>query len=193
MTVSPPQSHGLETTGILLDRWKDGDGAARDRLIGRLYPELERIAAARLRAERDSSLSTGDLINDVVLKLMKVEQIDLADRNHFIALSSRIMRHILVDHARSQRAAKNRHLRVELTTRIDGPIRFDLAALDAALMRLSAVDEDLTRLVEMRYFGGMTVADVTSVTGVPEASVKRRWQTARAWLADALANPIDNG
>ena len=180
-------------TSLLLARWQSGESAARDRLIARLHPELTQIAAARLRGERNSSLSTGDLINDAVLRLIQADGRTLADRAHFIALASRMMRHILVDHARMKSSNKRRHARVELCTAIDGEQRFDLIQLESALIRLGAIDAGLTELVEMRYFGGMTVADIAAVTGWSEATVKRRWQTARAWLTDALSNPIDHG
>ena len=179
-------------TNVLLARWQGGESGARDRLIERLHPDLVQIAAARLRGERNSSLSTGDLINDAVLRLMQADRIDLADRAHFIALASRLMRHILVDHARQKSSAKRRHVRVELCTNIDGGQRFDLNSLDSALIRLGAIDAQLMELVEMRYFGGMTIEDVAIVTGYSEPTVKRRWQAARAWLTDALANPIDD-
>ena len=96
-------------TQLLLARWQGGDGGARDALIARLHPELSQIAAARLRGERNSSLSTGDLINDAVLRLIQVDGGELADRAHFIALASRMMRHILVDHARAKSSAKRDH------------------------------------------------------------------------------------
>lgn len=180
------------STNILLARWRDGEHDARDRLIARLHPELGQIAAARLRGEHNSSLSTGDLVNDAMMQLLQVDQGNLADRAHFMALASRMMRHILVDHARSKLAAKRRHARVELCTAIDGEQRFDLIQLESALIRLGAIDPRLTELVEMRYFGGMSIADVAVVTGLSEPTVKRRWQAARAWLADALAHPIDD-
>ena len=183
---------GEPETVVLLRRWRAGDDDARDRLIVRLHPELTQIAAARLRRERDSSLSTGDLINETVIKLVEAERAALADRAHFVALASRMMRHILVDHARSKAAAKRRHVKVELCTDIDGGQRLDLNRLDSALIRLKALDEGLMELVEMRYFGGMTTADVAIVTGMSEATVKRRWQVARAWLTDALDHPIDD-
>jgi RNA polymerase sigma factor (TIGR02999 family) len=179
-------------TQILIAGWRSGDNGARDQLIARLHPELAQIAAARLRGERNSSLSTGDLINDAVLRLLQSAGSDLADRAHFIALASRLMRHILIDHARQKATAKRRGIKVELCTNIDGGQRLDLIALETALVRLGAIDAQLSELVEMRYFGGMTITDVAIVTGLSEPTVKRRWQTARAWLTDALANPIDN-
>lgn len=179
-------------TVVLLRRWQAGEVDARDRLIGRLHPELAQIAAARLRRERDSSLSTGDLINETVIKLVQAERASLVDRAHFVALASRMMRRILIDHARSKAASKRRHVKVELCTNVDGGQRLDLNRLDSALIRLKALDEGLMELVEMRYFGGMTTADVAIVTGMSEATVKRRWQVARAWLTDALDHPIDD-
>ena len=115
----------------------------------------------------------------------------MSDRAHLVALASRMMRHILVDHARSKAAPKRRHVKVELTTNVDGGQRVDLNALESALIRLKALDEQLMELVEMRYFGGMTTADIAEVMGLSEPTVKRRWQVARAWLTDALENPID--
>lgn len=103
------------------------------------------------------------------------------------------MRHILVDHARQKASAKRSHVQVELRTEIDGDQRLDLIELETALLRLGAIDERLTELVEMRYFGGMSIADIAVATGMSEMTVKRRWQTARAWLTDALAHPIDRG
>jgi RNA polymerase sigma factor (TIGR02999 family) len=183
---------GEPNTNILLARWQNGENEARDRLIARLHPELAQIAAARLRGERGSSLSTSDLINDAVVKLIQGEAPSLADRAHFMALASRMMRHILVDHARQKAASKRRHVRVELCTDIDGGQRLDLISLETALIRLGAIDAQLMELVEMRYFGGMTTADVALAIGMSEPTVKRRWQAARAWLTDALNCPIDD-
>jgi RNA polymerase sigma factor (TIGR02999 family) len=178
-------------THVLLARWQSGESGARDRLIRRLHPELAQIAAARLRRERETSLSTGDLINDAVLRLMRMERVELSDRAHFIALASRMMRNILVDHARLKQAGRRQHIKVELCTRVEGEQRFDLYSLESALIRLGAIDAQLVEIVEMRYFGGMTVLDIGAVTGMSEATVKRRWQAARAWLTDTLSNPID--
>jgi RNA polymerase sigma factor (TIGR02999 family) len=175
----------------LLAAWHDGDRLARDALVARLHPELSQIAAARLRGEPNSSLSTGDLINDAILRLISLDRIDFANRAHFIALSSTLMRQILVDYARAKATDKRNHHKVELNTRVEGEQKFDLNMLDSALIRLGAIDMDLAELVEMRYFGGMTLADIAVVSNISEATVKRRWQTARAWLTDALANPID--
>lgn len=179
-------------TNVLLAQWKDGAGDARNALIARLHPELLKIAGARLRQERDSSLSTGDLINDAVLRIMRSDVVSPGGRANFVALASHIMRNILVDHARAKASSKRKHHKVELHTRVDGGQRVDLMALEAALIRLRALNPELSELVEMRYFGGMTTADVAAVTGHSEPTVKRRWQVARAWLMDALAHPVDD-
>lgn len=178
-------------THILVAGWNSGDAPARDALIRRLHPELSQIAAARLRGERDTSLSTGDLINDAVVRMITANGLSLNDRAHFIALASRLMRNVLIDHARAKHSDKRRHAKVELCTHIEGEQRFDLRTLESALLRLGAIDPQLMELVEMRYFGGMTIGDIATVFGMSEPTVKRRWQTARAWLTDALAHPID--
>ena len=191
-----PNGHPMEfvvapvETQSMLRRWRDGDATARDRLMEQLYPELERIAAARLRHEATSSLATSDLVNDAVLRLMATENLQIRDRAHLLALASRVMQHILVDHARAKMSGRRRHVKVELTTQAQRGPRIDLLALDAALIRLKVLDEALMDLVNMRYFGGMTIEDIAAVTGLSAPTVKRRWETARAWLADALAQPI---
>lgn len=180
------------TTGLLVAGWNVGDENARDALIRRLHPELAQIAAARLRGEYNTSLSTGDLINDAVVRLLAATGLKMNDRVHFIALASRLMRNILVDHARARHSDKRRGVKIQLCTNVEGEQRFDLRRLDSALIRLGAIDAQLMQLVEMRYFGGMTFPDVATVLDLSERTVKRRWQAARAWLADALGNPIDH-
>ncbi len=175
----------------LLAAWHEGDRQARDALVARLYPDLAQIAAARLRGEPNSSLSTGDLINDAIIRLISLDRIDFANRAHFMALASTLMRQILIDYARAKATNKRQHHKVELNTKVEGEQKFDLHSLDSALIRLGAIDMDLAELVEMRYFGGMTFADIAIVSDISEATAKRRWQAARAWLTDALANPID--
>ncbi len=179
-------------TQILIQRWREGEDTARDRLIERLMPELTQIAASRLRREHNASLSSGDLINDAVLRILEATGEPPGNKAHFIALSSRLMRHILIDHARQKAASKREHVKVTLCTQVDGPQRLDLVSLDSALIRLGVIDAQLMELVEMRYFGGMTIEDIATVTGWSVPTINRRWATARAWLADALSKPIDD-
>ena len=179
--------------GELLVRWRAGEAGARDALVAAILPELRQVAAARLRREGATSLSVGDLINDAMLRLMRHDPDGLVDQAHVVALASRIMRNILIDHARGKRTDKRHHHRVELNTRVDGEQRVDLEALDFALIRLGAIEPRLMELVEMRYFGGMSIEEVATATGQSAATVKRRWRTARAWLTDALNAPALHG
>lgn len=184
----------METEGrvdVLIAQWRSGDVSARDHLIAMLLPELQTIASAQMRRERDASFSSGDLVNDAILKLVRMGRIDIADRAHIMALASRLMRNILVDHAREKATDKRHHKKVVLNADIDGEQRFDLIELEIALRRLGAIDRELAELVEMRYFGSMSLGDIAVVSGQSEATLKRRWRTARAWLADALENPVD--
>ncbi len=170
----------------LIADWRDGDLAARDILLERFAPELKAIASAQLRRERGVSFSSGDLVNDAILKLVQLGRINLNDKAHMMALAARLMRRILIDHARARATSKRDHVRMVLNEELDGEHGPDLIALETALIRLGAIDEGLMALVEMRYFGGMAMGDIAEVTGLSEATLKRRWRVARAWLADAL-------
>ncbi len=132
---------------MLIQRWRNGDGNARDALIARMLPELRQIAAARLRGEYNSSLSTDDLINDAVLRFMRLGTVSLMDRAHFIALASRIMRNVLTDYARAKQTDKRRPQKIELNTQVDGGQRVDIESLNFALIRLSVIDPALMELV----------------------------------------------
>ena len=179
-------------TRILLEKWQQGGVDARDELITKLHPQLAVIASARLRGERDTSLSTGDLVNETILRLIQVEKLELKDRAHLLALAAHMMRHVLIDHARQKQTNKRRHQKVELTTNVVAEQNFELHFLNSALNKLATIDVALMELVEMRYFGGMTIPEIAQVQGVSEATIKRRWQTARAWLSDALTHPLQN-
>ncbi|MXO91966.1 ECF-type sigma factor [Pontixanthobacter aquaemixtae] len=181
----------VETQWLISD-WREGNLSSRDKLIQRILPELEQISAARLRNESKSSLSTNDLINEAMLRIMANEP-EITDRAHLLALVSRLMRNVLVDQARARNAGKREHFKVELQPDQDaGPAR-DLHLLDSALIRLEAIEPGFAEIVEMRYFGGMTIGDIAEVTGWSEPTVKRRWQVAKAWLADALTKPLPDG
>ena len=179
-----------QPTTVLLHAWREGDSDARDRLFDAFYPDLCRAAAALLRNERSVSLSSGDLVHETVLRLIQLQRIDWADRAHFMAMASRFMRRALVDHVRSKQRNKRDHWRVELTTRFAAHRPFDLQKLDHALLRLAALDQEKADIVEMRYFGGMTFADIATVLGVSEPTIKRRWSVARIWLLEAVENPV---
>ena len=172
---------------MLLRDWRGGNVDARDELFERLYRELRQVSAALLRNESNNSLSTGDLVNEAAIRLMQIDQIDWSDRAHFLALSARAMRRILIDHARKKNSEKRSHNKVTLVTRFEGaPHRLDLEALDKALIRLKAIDEDKATIVELRYFGGLTLAEIAEVLGCSESTVKRQWRVTRTWLTDML-------
>ena len=178
-----------DTDGIeakqLLAAWRAGDMVARDRLFTLLYSELRQVSAALLRSERNSSLSTGDLVNEAVMRLVQMDQIEWADKTHFLALSARAMRRILIDNARKKHTDKRHHHKV---TRLGGVSseRIDFDVLEKALIRLAAIDKEKADIVELRYFAGMSHQEIAEVTGSSESTVKRGWRAARAWLIDAL-------
>lgn len=176
----------------LLKAWQDGDLSARDYLFDLLYTELRQISAALIRNENNSSLSTGDLVNEAVLRLIQINKIDWADKTHFLALSARAMRRVLIDHARKKNSDKRFHQKVTLVTRVEGGIsRIDASILESALIRLAAIDPEKANVVELRYFGGMSLADIASLSGTSESTVKRQWRAARAWLLDAIKETND--
>ena len=178
------------TTNVLLHRWQAGEHDARDKLFELFYPSLKQAASALLRQEHAVSLSSGDLVHEAVLRLIHLNQIQWEDSAHFMALASKFMRRVLIDHVRAKAADKRGHRKVTLTTRLEPQRPLDLLRLDETLVRLAAIDPDKAEIVEMRYFGGMSVADVAAVTGVSERTVKRRWLAARVWLIDAMEAPL---
>lgn len=172
----------------MLDAWRAGDVQARDQLFERLYTELRRISASLLRREGGVSLSTGDLVSEAVLRLMNLEQIDWKDKAHFLALSARTMRRVLIDHARKKNTDKRAHQNVTLTTRVmgGGQESINIHRLESALIRLQVIDKERARIVEMRYFGGLTLDEIAEVMGSSPSTVKRSWRGARAWILSAM-------
>lgn len=174
-------------TGLLL-RWSAGDAAALDRLIPLVYDECRRIAAAQLRRERsDHSLSPTALVHELYLHLVDQRRAGWANRAQFYAIAARLMRRVLVDHARARLALKRDRSRVLLADSDPDPAdassrAADLLALDEALHRLGELDAEQQRIVELRYFGGLTVEETAHVVGRSARTVKREWQLARAWL-----------
>ena len=177
----------------LLKRWKHGEGGALDDLIAVVYPELKRIARRALRGERaNHTLQTSALINEAYLRLVDQSALDWQDRGHFFAVATRVMRHILIDHARARDYAKRggsiTHLPLD-----DGAFAVqerakELIALDEALERLAIVDERKSQVVELRFFGGLTVEETAEVMGLSPITIKREWRVAKAWLHSELGN-----
>lgn len=181
----------------LLEESAAGDETAAARLFPIVYDELRRLAGAALRRERAShTLQPTALVHEAFLRLVDVKSSRLQDRGHFIAIAARAMRRVLVDHARSRAAVKRGKAEVRLSiddvdvAAVDAS-DMDLVALDQALERLAAIDERQARIVELRFFGGLTVEETAVVIGASDRTVKRDWQMARAWLRRELASDSD--
>lgn len=182
---------GPDITRILRQA-RDGDAAALDRVFAIVYDELHRIARAQRRRVRPGeTLGTTAVVHEAYLKLVRSAVASYADRAHFFAVAAKAMRQILLNRARDQ-VAQKRGGGAEVVTLGDhdaiAPRRAeDLIALDAALERLAALDERLARVVELRFFAGLGVVEAAEVLGVGEATVKRDWSTARAFLHRELS------
>jgi RNA polymerase sigma factor (TIGR02999 family) len=164
---------------------------ALDRLLPVVHAELHRIAAGYMRRERaDHTLQPTALVNEAYLRLVDQRDVEWRDRAHFLGVAAQLMRLILVDHARARRAAKRAGgaERVALDDAVVavGERDVDLVALDEALGRLTELDSRLSKVVELRYFGGLTTREVAEVLGVSTATVEREWATARGWLRREL-------
>ncbi len=182
-----------ERVSKLLLNWGQGDQGAREALIPLVYDELRRLARRYLRRERpDHTLQSAALVNEAYLRLIRQEQPQWQNRAHFFGVAAQLMRHILVDHARNRAAAKRGAGAPRLT--LDPDIALpqerdvDLIALDDALNQLAALDPQQSRLVELRFFGGLSIEETSVVLGVSPATVKREWATARAWLQREMRN-----
>jgi RNA polymerase sigma factor (TIGR02999 family) len=182
--MEDPPAHAV--TRLLL-AWSGGDAGARDALLPLVYHELRRVARHHLRHERPGhTLQPTALVNEAYLKLVGLSRVKWQDRAHFFAVAARLMRRILVDHARGRAAAKRGGVRTAMT--LDDAVAFsrepdlDVVALDAALARLAELDPRQERIVELRFFSGLEVDETARVLGISTATVKREWRTARAWL-----------
>lgn len=183
---------GTDVTG-LLRQMGAGDGAAAEQLLPLIYTELHRLARSYMRRERpDHTLQATALINEAYLRLAG-EDVDWQNRAHFIGCAARVMRQVLVDYARAHQAERRAgHMeRVEMHDDLAiSPERLDeVAAIDEALTRLAAENPRQARVVELRYFGGLTVEQISGILGVAPRSVKRDWSLARIWLFHALGSP----
>ena len=175
-----------------LERGDDGKGAAlseRDRLLADLYDELRGAAARLLRREAPFlTLEPTDLVNEAAVRVMKLDSMSWHDRQHFFATGARILRQAMIDAIRRRRSAK-RHVPTLLFADDESGNDIDVEALDAALTRLEAASPELARIVELRFFVGLGMAEIAAVTDSSESTVKRRWRTARLWLAAELQDP----
>jgi RNA polymerase sigma-70 factor, ECF subfamily len=181
---------GADVT-LLLERWSSGDQTALDELVNEVYGELQRMANRYLRSERiDHTLEAPALVNEAFLRLVDQNDIQWKNRAHFFGVAARIMRHILVDYAKGRLAAKRGGTRYKLS--LDEALDvcdergLDLLALEDALSRLAAMDEQTARIVEMRFFGGLSIDETATVLAVSPSTVDRGWRFAKAWLYSDL-------
>lgn len=182
-----------DTTALLLC-WNSGDQNARNQLMDRVYRELEQIAARHLSNESSAHrLLPHALVHEAYIRLVDMNRVDWQDRAHFMGVAATIMRQVLIDQARKRRAAK-RDGGVQVTLsgvspKVDPPSA-DVLMLHEALEDLAAADPDRARLVELRFFGGMTIEETAKVLGRSPATVKRQWEVARGWLYRTMRTEI---
>jgi RNA polymerase sigma factor (TIGR02999 family) len=178
---------------MLIAEVRQGNEAAKEELVTLVYPELRRIAAHYMRQERPGhTLRTTGLVNEMYLRLFGAAQTDWQSRAHFFAAVAREMRHILVDYARARNAKKrpDRRLAISLTDVdvVTSEVPEDVLALDEALSRLESVDPRASRVVELRYFTGLSEREAAEALGISLSTLKRDWNFARAWLLDQLGS-----
>lgn len=178
------------TADAFLERWRPGDAEAEAFITPTLYAELRHLASGYLRRERPGhTLQPTELVNEALIRLFG-SQADITERAHLVALAARTMRQVLVDHARHKQADKRAPgQRVPLDSEsltMDAP-SIDILELDRALAELARIAPRATKVVELRYFGGLTTPETSEVLGVSISSIEREWRAARAWLRDAMS------
>ncbi len=171
----------------LLRRWNEGDEKARDRLMPLISDELHRIALSYFQREpADHTLQPTALVNECYLRLIDRQRVSWKDRSHFFAFAASTMRRILVDHARARHAAKrgdgSRALTLEAAQDLAEPVDFDILALEDALEALADLDSRQSRIVELRFFAGLSIRETAEALGLAVVTVNRSWAAARAWL-----------
>jgi RNA polymerase sigma factor (TIGR02999 family) len=172
---------------VLLRAWARGDEGAGERLFPILYAELRRQAARYMRRERPGhTLQPSGLVHEAFLRLQGGHGPDWHDRTHFLAIAARVMRQVLVDHARRRKAAKREGCHVTLDDADAPAAPLEVLDLEDALKELVELDERQARVVELRFFGGLDVDETAEAMGISPRTVKREWQTARAWLQRRL-------
>ena len=183
----------LKDVTQLLVHWGKGDKQALDRLMPLVYDELHRMASRYLRRERQGhTLQTTALINEAYLRIVDQDRVNWQNRAHFFGVAAQMMRRILVDHARSHLYAKRGGGAQKLT--LDEAIAtpqerdLDLVALDDALTTLAEIDPQQSRIIELRFFGGLTIEETAEVLNISPATVKRDWNMAKAWLYGEISN-----
>ncbi len=192
------EPHGTEPVSTsevtrLLQAWRAGDDGALEQLMPLVYDELHRLARRYMAAEQSGhTLQTTALVHEVYLRLVDAKSIDWQNRSHFYAICARLMRRILVDFARSRnyqkREGKFAHIQLEEAATVSAVVGSELLAVDEALKQLAVVDTRKGQIVEMRFFGGLTVEEIAAALEVSSETVMRDWKLAKAWLLRELSH-----
>ena len=189
--------HLREEVSSLLRAWSDGDRNALDQLTPIVYEELRRLARQYMRRERPGhSLQTTALVNEAYVKLVDCTHMQWQNRAHFFAVSAQLMRRILVDHARRRnlkRGAGVQHVSLEEAAMVGGSRTANMVALDDAMNALAQIDARKAQVVEMRFFGGLSVEETSEVLKISSVTVMRDWRTAKAWLYRELTGGATDG
>jgi RNA polymerase sigma-70 factor (ECF subfamily) len=195
--AAQPVEPAVGDVSTLLRAWSGGDQSALKRLTPIVYGELRRLSRRYLKRERTGhSLQTTALVNEAYVRLVDYKHMQWQDRAHFFAVSAQLMRRILVEHARRhnlKRGAGVRHVSLEEATMVGDDRAADLVALDDAMSALARRDPRKVQVVEMRFFGGLSVEETAEVLKVSAVTVMRDWSTARAWLYRELTGGTDDG
>jgi RNA polymerase sigma factor (TIGR02999 family) len=191
-------SSAIDPNQVLWARFSAGDAEARDTLLAQHYQVFRQLARSVLAGEGPKlQIQPTELAHEAAIRLMRLDRLQLRDRAHFLALSSRIMRQIILDEVRRFRARKRQMPPVDAfySDDVGQPLSspFDLEAFDEALERLAVIDPEKAKIVERRFYAGLTMAEIAAVTGASESTVKRQWRIARAWLLEQLTDPDPDG
>ncbi len=181
-----------EITQLLMN-WSQGDKSALDHLVPLVYPELRRLAKRHMGRENSAhTLQTSALINEAYLKLVDQQNVKWQNRAHFFAVAAQVMRHILVDHARTRNYAKRGggapKLPLDEAAALTEQRAGQLIALDDALRDLAALDERKSQIIELRFFGGLSLEETAEVMKISQSTVQREWRAAKAWLHHTMSN-----
>lgn len=188
--------HTTDDITVLLQEWREGNQAAFANLISLVYNELHQIAAKALHNQDQHTLQPTALINEAFIRLVKIKNIEWQNRVHFFAVAANIMRRVLIDYARAHYADKRGKGR--LTVQLDEAIRWpgaedvSIITLDDALSDLARLDPRQSEIVELRFFGGLSIEETAQYLSVSEATVVREWRTARAWLHNSISKRLPN-
>jgi len=185
--ASPKDCDRPSELSQLVANWNPSDAEAQARLMAMIYPELKQIAELRMSRERkDHTLQPTALVNEFFLQLVRQQHVPWKSRGHFLAVASRAMRRLLVDHARARNAEKRggsgEKLQLEFVDLADRETLFDALEINDLLDRLALEEPRMAQIVELRCFGGLTHREIAEVVDIEERTVKRDWQLARAWL-----------